>query len=107
MKNSHPKPPATLSAEAKGWWKKIVNEFEVDDPAGFLLLDCAMRSFDDMQAARAILQRDGLTITDRWNQQRQHPASLVLRDSRNLMLRSLKAMNLDIAPTSPLGKGGH
>lgn len=109
MKNSNrkPKPPAALSAEAKGWWVKIVEEFEVDDPAGFLLLGSAMEAFDDMRKAQVILDRDGLTLADRWGQQRQHPATLVLRDSRNLMLRSLKALNLDISPATPLGKRGH
>jgi hypothetical protein len=49
------------------------------------------------------LDLEVLTIADRFGQQRQHPATLVLRDSRNLMLRSLKALNLDISPGNPLG----
>jgi P27 family predicted phage terminase small subunit len=102
MRNSKPKPPAGLSAEAKRWWSQIVEQYEVDDAAGFLLLVTAMESFDDMRKAQAILERDGMTIKDRWGQQRQHPASLTLRDSRNLMLRSLKALNLDVTPGAPL-----
>lgn len=101
------KPPGTLSADARFWWKHLVEEFCIDDHAGFLLLDTAMRSFDHMKLAEAILARDGLTIADRFGVQKQHPATLVLRDSRNLMLRSLKALNLDIQPGAPLGKGGH
>jgi len=112
MKNSNamknpkpPKPPASLSDEAKGWWKQITEVFVVDDPAGYLLLGTALESFDDMRKAQAVLEKEGMTIKDRWGQQRQHPATLVLRDSRNLMLRSLKALNLDIVPGAPL-KGG-
>ena len=97
------KPPETLSAEARGWWNQIIEAFEVDDPAGLLLLGSAMEAFDDMRAAQAILAKDGLTLKDRWGQQKQHPATLVLRDSRNLMLRSLRALNLDVSPGSPLG----
>jgi phage terminase small subunit len=104
-KLTKPKPPARLSPEACGWWIQIVETFEVDDPAGFLLLGSALEAFDDMRKAQAILDKDGLTLTDRWGQQKQHPATLVLRDSRNLMLRSLKALNLDIAPGSPLRSG--
>jgi P27 family predicted phage terminase small subunit len=105
-KSRRPKPPSKLSEEAGTWWKKIVEEFEVDDPAGFLLLGSALEAFDDMRKAQAILDRDGLTIADRWGQQKQHPASLTLRDSRNLMLRCLKQLNLDVQPGSPLGKRG-
>lgn len=101
MKNSL-SPPKGLSKEAQHWWKSIVENYQVDDPAGRLLLNCAMEAFDDMRKAQAILDRDGMTTEDRWGQQRQHPATLVLRDSRNLMLRSLKACNLDIMPGSPL-----
>jgi P27 family predicted phage terminase small subunit len=103
MKKSKPKPPETLSDEAAGWWKRIIETFEVDDPAGYLLLGTALEAFDDLRAAQAILEKDGPIIQDRWGQKRQHPATLVLRDSRNLMLRSLKALNLDITAGAPLG----
>lgn len=102
MKNS--KVPKSLSTEAKRWWKQIVEGFQIDDPAGLLLLESAMKAFDDMQRAQSIVDREGPIIRDRWGQQKQHPATLVLRDSRNLMLRSLKALNLDVAPGSPLAK---
>jgi phage terminase small subunit len=94
----------SLSNEAKSWMKRIIETFEIDDPAGLLLLESAMEALDDMRLAQAILSAEGLTIKDRWGQQKQHPATLVLRDSRNLMLRSLKQLNLDIAPGAPLGK---
>lgn len=101
MKNLQP--PKSLSAEAKKKWRAIVEEFEVSDAAGFLLLAEAMAAFDEVQAAKEILERDGSVITDRWGQKKQHPAALNLRDARNLMLRCLKALNLDVAPGSPLG----
>ena len=57
--NAKPIPPAALSAEAKSWWTKIVEEFEVDDPAGFLLLGSAMEAFDDTRKAQVILTGTG------------------------------------------------
>src|SRR5262245_61228982 len=98
MKNSvmkkPPKPPVGLSDEAKKIRKKIIVEYEVDDTAGFLLLDSALEAFDDMRKAQKILDVDGIVIKDKFGQQKQHPATLVLRDSRNLMLRCLKQLNL-------------
>ena len=97
--------PAGLSEEAKAIYQRIVEAYEVDhdDPAGLLLLGSALEAFDDMRKAQAIIDQEGITIKDRWGQQRQHPATLVLRDSRNLMLRCLKQLNLDVMPGSPLG----
>jgi hypothetical protein len=91
MKKS-PGPPKALSTEAKRLWRELIEEFCIDDAAGLLLLQTALESFD---------------VKDRFGQKRQHPATLVLRDSRNLMLRSLKALNLDVAPGSPLKGGGN
>lgn len=106
MKNSKNKknsPPSSLSAEAKAQWKLIFEQFDVDDAAGLLLLNQAMSAFDEVLAAKAILAKDGSVIEDRWHQKKQHPAALNLRDARNLMLRCLKQMNLDMGPGSPLG----
>jgi phage terminase small subunit len=103
MKNSAPR---RLSPEAKKLWRAIVEEFEINDSAGLLLLENALEAFDEMRAGQAILAADGPIIIDRFGAKKQHPVTLVIRDARNLMLRSLKALNLDIAPDSPL-KGGH
>jgi P27 family predicted phage terminase small subunit len=103
MKKSSP--PKKLSAEGKRLWRSILEEFEVSDSAGLLLLGTALESFDEMRTAQKILEVDGQVIEDRFHQKRQHPATLIVRDARNLMLRSLKALNLDIRPDSPL-RGG-
>src|SRR5438093_10252305 len=102
MKKSKTKPPAAISQEAKNLWRKIISDFEVDDPAGLLLLQSALEAFDDMRKAQKIIAKDGITLKDRWGQKRQHPATLVLRDARNLMLRCLKQLNLDITSGIPL-----
>lgn len=104
MKKSSPKrkAPDGLSDEAKRWWATIIEEYEVDDNAGYLLLATALESFDRMREAQEIIKRDGCVVRDRFQQMRQHPATLVERDAKNMMLRSLKSLNLDIIPASPL-----
>ncbi len=78
--------------------------FEITDDAGLLLLTQAMESFDRLREAQAILATEGITIKDRFGQVRQHPATLVERDAKNMLLRSLKALNLDIQPPGPIGR---
>ncbi|MGD0580377.1 MAG: hypothetical protein ABSC08_15785 [Bryobacteraceae bacterium] len=48
------KPPSGLSPDAKRWWALIVSAYEisVEDPAGLLLLQTALESWDSMRACR-------------------------------------------------------
>jgi P27 family predicted phage terminase small subunit len=101
MKKSTPK---KLSAEARRWRKKIIESFELDDDAGMLLLQTAMEAFDEMRRAQNQIAQDGAVVKDRFGQLRQHPAALNLRDSRTAMMRSLKALNLDIEQPGPIGR---
>jgi P27 family predicted phage terminase small subunit len=94
---SDPRPPAGLSTEAKGWWRRIVGEWELDD-AGFLLLESALECFDRMRQAQELLAKDGLVIQDRFGQSKSHPAATIERDSKAGMLRALRALNLNIEP---------
>ena len=105
MKESRAKPLKTLSKEAQNWWKRLVEDFELDDDAGLLLLQTAMEAFDDARRAQNQIAQDGAVVKDRFNQLRQHPAVLNLRDSRTAMLKALRQLNLDISPGNPLGKG--
>ena len=98
MKNSKVlEPPKALSKEAKGWWNKIVSEWELDDPA-LLMLSSALESLDRMREAQVIIKKEGIVIKDRFGQDKQHPATLIERDAKNTMLRGLKALNLYLEP---------
>jgi phage terminase small subunit len=90
------KPPRNLSKEARVWWQTIQSEWNLDS-TGILYLNTAMESYDLMKQAQAILDREGLVITDRFKVQRQHPATLILRDAKNQMLKNLEALHLDIS----------
>jgi P27 family predicted phage terminase small subunit len=92
-----PKPPSSLSSEAKRWWRKIVAGWELDD-AGFLVLESALECFDRMRQAQAMLEKEGLIAKDRFGQDKVHPAVLVERDAKAGLLRALRAMNLQIEP---------
>jgi P27 family predicted phage terminase small subunit len=98
MRNS--KAPKTLSPEARAWWTRLSEDFEIADSAGELLLAQACESFDRMREAQEILKREGLIVRDRFQQERQHPAFLCERDARNAMLKSLRQLNLDVQVSS-------
>jgi P27 family predicted phage terminase small subunit len=92
-----PKIPAHLSAEAKGWWKKLVAEWALDD-AALMILESALESFDRMRQAQADIAKNGLVATDRFGQRKPNPACVIERDAKAAMSRDLKALNLDLEP---------
>ena len=94
-----PKAPSHLSDEATGWWEELAKEFDVSDPAGRLLLQTALESFDQMRRDQAVVDKEGSTVTDRWGQKKGHPLISSIRDARSQMLMALKQLNLDVVPT--------
>jgi P27 family predicted phage terminase small subunit len=97
MKNSLPPPPRHLSKEAKVWWKRLNEKWVLDEPS-LLVLEHLLEAFDRMREAQATLAEKGSYFEDRFKQWKAHPATLVERDSRQAVLRGLKALGLDLEP---------
>lgn len=95
-KSNLPQPPKALSPEASDWWNRIVSEWGLDD-AGLMVLQQGLESLDRMRQAQAIVSKEGLTVHDRFGQPKQHPATLVERDNRTVLLRAFKQLGLDVA----------
>jgi len=87
-----------LSAEARKFKKGILEEYTIDDAAGLRILETACEAFDRMRSAQKTIQKDGMTVTDRWGQIKAHPLCSVERDSRAQFLAALKQLNLDLEP---------
>lgn len=98
MKISSPKPPTGLSLAAGKWWKKLLDEYGIDDAAGLLLLETALQAHDRMHQARDLIAKYGAVTSDRFGQLRPNPATTIERDSRAAMMAALKALNLDLEP---------
>ena len=92
------KAPGHLSKEARNWWEALMQEYELNEPAGRLLLQTAMEAHDRLKQAQKVIKKDGAVIKDRFEQQKPHPLLNVERDSRSQMIQALKALNLDIEP---------
>ena len=90
--------PERLTAEAKTWWKRLVDEYDIRDPGGELLLETALGALDRMRQAQRQIEADGSVLTDRFGQKKPHPATVLERDSRAGLISALKQLNLDIEP---------
>jgi P27 family predicted phage terminase small subunit len=95
-RDKRPAPPFHLTKGAKEKWKVIVAEW-VLDAAGLMLLQGALEQWDAYQEARKILAKDGPVVRNQSGMVRQHPASLVARDSLKGFRLTLKDLGLDQA----------
>lgn len=94
-KPTAPKPPAYLSRAAKAWWKTIVTDFALESHH-LKILEAACGAWDRAEQARALLAKEGLTITDRFKQPKVHPAALIERDNKTLFARLVRELGLDV-----------
>ena len=100
--------PKHLSSTAQKIWQEIAEDYQITDCAGQRILQVACEAFDRAQAAREKIDTDGMTITGRDGQIKNHPLVTVERDSRAAFLAGLKALNLDLEPlkSAPGRPGG-
>lgn len=108
-----PPPPSNFSIEARRLWRRFHAGYNLTDEAGMILLQTGLEAFDRMRSAQCLLTSEGLTVIDRFNIPRSHPATVVERDSRSAFMAALKALHLDLEPLRdtvgrPLGgEGGY
>ena len=106
-----PAAPEHLSAEASAIWDRTVTAF-VLEPHDLERLRVALEAWDRAQEARAVLDREGLTYLDRFDQPRPRPECNIERDNRAAFLRAWRELGLDIhepaesRPPAIVGKAG-
>jgi P27 family predicted phage terminase small subunit len=89
-----------LSPSAAEWWKSTVGTYELDEHH-LRLLQLCLEAWDRAQAARELLDRDGLTIRTDSGGLKAHPAVAIERDARLAVARLVRELDLDIeAPVS-------
>ena len=81
-----------------------MEEYELTDEAGQLILQTALEAFDRMRQAQARLKKEGLTVLDRFDQPKAHPLCTVERDNRAQMMAAIKQLNLDLEPLKDRGR---
>jgi len=57
-----------------------------------------------MRDAQALIKAEGMVISDRFGQKKQHPATIIERDAKQTLLRHWKALGLDLEPILQPGR---
>jgi phage terminase small subunit len=88
-------PSDHLSADAAGWWRSVVHDYELE-PHHLRLLQAAAEAWDRMQGARrAIAEHGSLTFTDSSGNLKAHPAEAIERNARTAFARLVRELDLD------------
>jgi len=73
----------------------LVADYQIDDEGGLALVEVACQAHGRAQEARVQLERDGITVKDRFGQARAHPACAIERDALALLVRTIRALALE------------
>ena len=86
--------PEHLEPATAAWWLDVVDEYGLE-PHHVRLLTLAAEAWDRGQAARAVIDEEGLTFDDRFDQPKVRPEVAIERDSRTAFARLLRELALD------------
>ena len=89
------KPPDHLRKTTQKWFKSVLSAYELE-PHHVRLLTLAAEAWDRGQAAREIVDRDGMTFLDRFDCPKPRPEIAIERDSRIGFARLLRELALDV-----------
>jgi phage terminase small subunit len=78
--------------------KTLCDEYSIDDVAGLKILQVTCEAYDRAQKARDEIDKNGMTVLDKFGQVKPSPLLATERDSRAGFLAGLKALRLDLDP---------
>jgi len=90
-----PKCPPHLSGEARGLWRDIHAQFEIDSATKLLFVAEACRALDRLRQAQKSIREHGLTTSGRYGQRVLNPAVGVERTARAALMQSLKQIGFE------------
>src|SRR5262245_4699841 len=91
--------PAHLRPATRDWFAAVLADYELEEHHT-RLLTLAGEAWDRGQQAREVLDREGLTYTDRFGAPRLRPEAGIERDSRIAFARLVRELSLDVEPPS-------
>ena len=95
--------PKYLKAKTREWFESVIKDYELE-PHHIRLLTMAAESWDEAQAAREVVAKEGLTYIDRFDCPKARPEVAIERDCRTSFARLLRELCLDIDPPKETGR---
>lgn len=97
MTERHAKPPRHLSAQARTWWRYVIETFRFE-AHDLPRLQIAGELWDLKEALRKDVEKNGRTYLDRFQQPRSRPEVGDFVRATIAYNRSMRELRLDVAP---------
>jgi P27 family predicted phage terminase small subunit len=101
-------PPDHLGEQAADLWRAVIADYELDAPA-LVLLEALCDAWERYAHARQVLADEGPFVEGRYGP-KAHPAVAVERDSRVMLARLVRELDLEglpvLEPKRPPRRGG-
>jgi phage terminase small subunit len=86
-----------LRAATRRWFSDVCETWSLEEHHRRLLV-MAARSWDEAEAAAAVIRRDGLVITMPSGARRPNPAIRIANEARAVFMRAIRELDLDLEP---------
>lgn len=86
--------PKHLRGEGKALWTRLRADYVIDDAGGLTILRTICEAQDRIAEMRAVVDKEGAFVADRFGQKKPHPALAVERDSRMTLIAGFRALRL-------------
>jgi hypothetical protein len=97
--------PSHLSPESAALWDRLVGDYDLTgDDAALAVLQSALEAKDRADAARVILDKEGLTIPGDRGGRKAHPCCAIERDARSAFLAAMRFLKLEAMPPPIKGR---
>jgi phage terminase small subunit len=96
-KTTGPQPPKHLKGPERALWYAITYEYYFDE-ASMALLRTACEASQRARLCRQEIDRQGVTVRDRFKQIKPNPLLAAERDANSGFLKAMKALNLSKRP---------
>ena len=84
--------------ESRAEVRRLASEYGIDDSGGLLWLQTWADADTTERDCQDIINKEGLTVVDRFGQKKSHPLLTTIRDARSQKMLALKNLCLDIEP---------
>ncbi len=101
MANTKIKFKPHIRRESRAEVRRLAEEYGIGDAGGLLLLKTFADADTTERDAQDIVNTEGMTIKDRFEQIKSHPLLTTIRDARAQKMAALKALCLDLEPIRP------
>jgi hypothetical protein len=100
-------PPRNLGPDGQSLWRRVMEEYEIEDCGGIEMLAQACQSLDRAEALRREIERDGEVLRV-GGTVKDHPALKHELANRAFVVRTLARLGLNFEPVKPsVGRPGN